>query len=162
MRFAQHFYSEEFGNDIPAEALPSFMSLCTEILEPVRFRFGKPITINSGYRAPEHNKAVGGAPTSQHIATSEYCAADFVMRADLQVVFDWIRLISGLPFDQVILERDTPESEPVCIHVSWRKEEPRRIALEGMSHGRGSYRRRDVGAYYASAPSVPMEHFGDS
>ena len=29
--------------------------------------FGKPIIVNSGYRSPEHNAAVGGVPNSQHV-----------------------------------------------------------------------------------------------
>lgn len=36
-------------------------------LQRLRKRLGKPIIINSGYRSPAHNKAVGGAPNSQHV-----------------------------------------------------------------------------------------------
>lgn len=36
-------------------------------LNAIRSRFGKPIIINSGYRSPEHNKAVGGVSNSQHV-----------------------------------------------------------------------------------------------
>lgn len=42
---------------------PAFMAK----LEQLRVAYGKPITINSGYRCPEHNKAVGGAPKSYHM-----------------------------------------------------------------------------------------------
>lgn len=35
-------------------------------LNAIRSRYGKPIVINSGYRSPEHNKAVGGVPNSFH------------------------------------------------------------------------------------------------
>jgi zinc D-Ala-D-Ala carboxypeptidase len=37
-------------------------------LELLRARVGKPLTIVSGYRCPEHNRAVGGAPHSQHLS----------------------------------------------------------------------------------------------
>ena len=37
---------------------------------------GKPITINSGYRTPSYNTAIGGAKYSQHI---EGTAADIVI-----------------------------------------------------------------------------------
>src|SRR5690554_4446602 len=38
-----------------------------ERLEALRARIGMPIQVNSGYRCPEHNRAVGGAPKSQHM-----------------------------------------------------------------------------------------------
>ena len=38
-----------------------------ERLQKLRDRLGKPIIITSGYRTPEHNKKVGGAPNSQHL-----------------------------------------------------------------------------------------------
>ena len=36
------------------------------LLQAIREHFNKPITITSGYRTAAHNKAVGGAPYSQH------------------------------------------------------------------------------------------------
>ncbi len=36
-------------------------------LQTMREEIGKPIIINSGYRCPTHNKAVGGASNSQHL-----------------------------------------------------------------------------------------------
>ena len=37
------------------------------LLNRIRERFGKPIIINSAYRSPEHNKAVGGVANSYHV-----------------------------------------------------------------------------------------------
>lgn len=36
------------------------------LLQAIREHFGKAVTITSGYRTAAHNKAVGGAPYSQH------------------------------------------------------------------------------------------------
>ena len=36
------------------------------LLQCIREHFGKPVVITSGYRTAAHNKAVGGAPYSQH------------------------------------------------------------------------------------------------
>ena len=47
------------------------------ILEDIRTHFDKPITVNSGYRCSERNKAVGGAQNSQHLYG---CAADIVVQ----------------------------------------------------------------------------------
>lgn len=37
-----------------------------DVLQKIRTHFGKPVTINSAYRTPTKNKAVGGATYSQH------------------------------------------------------------------------------------------------
>ena len=37
------------------------------VLQQIRSHFGKPVTINSGYRTPAQNKKVGGAAYSQHL-----------------------------------------------------------------------------------------------
>ena len=34
-------------------------------LQMIRDHFGKPVTITSGYRCPDHNKSVNGAPQQQ-------------------------------------------------------------------------------------------------
>ncbi len=41
--------------------------LAEKLLDPVRELWGAPLTVNSGYRCPELNRAVGGAATSQHL-----------------------------------------------------------------------------------------------
>lgn len=60
-----HFKNEEFkcphcGKARVNPNLPA-------ALERLRSRIGKPIPILSGYRCPEHNAEVGGAPRSQHL-----------------------------------------------------------------------------------------------
>lgn len=42
-------------------------ALVDNVLDGVREIYGKPITVNSGYRCPELNKAVGGSATSDHV-----------------------------------------------------------------------------------------------
>ncbi len=37
-----------------------------DFLNALRLRFGRAIIVNSGYRSPEHNAAVGGVPNSYH------------------------------------------------------------------------------------------------
>ncbi len=36
-------------------------------LQALRDALGRPVIINSGYRNPAHNAAVGGSPTSYHL-----------------------------------------------------------------------------------------------
>lgn len=47
------------------------------ILQKIRKNFGKPVTINSGFRTATHNKKVGGAAQSQHLYGT---AADIVVQ----------------------------------------------------------------------------------
>lgn len=93
--------------------IPALTALCTTILEPIRARFG-PVKVNSGFRGPAVNAAVGGSPTSQH---SKGEAADIVCPgASLDEVMVWI-VNSGIKYGQVI-------REPGWVHVSlgapWR------------------------------------------
>jgi hypothetical protein len=79
--------------------LVNLTHLAIHILQPVRDEFGV-ITINSGYRGPKLNAAVGGSKTSQHMNGQ---AADFesfsTPNPDLAL---WIS--KNLDFDQLILE----------------------------------------------------------
>lgn len=47
------------------------------VLQSIRSRFGQPVTINSAYRTPQKNAAVGGAAQSQHCYGT---AADIVVK----------------------------------------------------------------------------------
>lgn len=47
------------------------------VLQKIRTHFGKAVTINSAYRTPSKNKAVGGAAYSQHLYGT---AADIVVK----------------------------------------------------------------------------------
>ena len=42
-------------------------ALVEKILDPLREAWGRPIFVNSGYRSPALNKAVGGVATSHHL-----------------------------------------------------------------------------------------------
>ena len=53
--------------------------LCTDILQPLRDFYGKPICVGSGYRCPEVNEAVGGVKNSDHMYG---CAADITSMED--------------------------------------------------------------------------------
>ncbi len=68
------------GNIPSHVAIENLRNLCENWLEDLRYSnnvlygdMDMPIIITSGYRSPEVNKAVGGAPTSNHLTG---CAVD--------------------------------------------------------------------------------------
>jgi hypothetical protein len=108
--------------------MPALTALAVTILEPIRTKFG-PIRINSAFRGPAVNTAVGGSKTSQHMSGQ---AADIVVPGHrLEDVFAWIVKESGLPFGQAILEG--PGGKVSWIHISlgepWRAKDRSRQAL---------------------------------
>jgi len=97
------------------EALENLKTLCEKVLQPVRDNFGR-VTVNSGYRSPESNAAVGGSKTSDHC---KGMAADIeipgVANADLA---QWI--MDNLEYTQLILEFYTPGiPDSGWVHVSY-------------------------------------------
>lgn len=54
-------------NRLPKELVPNVQALVENVLDPLREWYGKPIYINSGYRCPALNKAVGGVGNSYHL-----------------------------------------------------------------------------------------------
>ncbi len=89
-------------------------ALVANILDPLREAYGKPIVVTSGYRCAKLNRAVGGAPKSQHVAGE---AADIRSLSDFpsenKRLFDLIVRLK-LPFDQLIDEYDYN-----WVHVSY-------------------------------------------
>jgi len=78
--------------------------LVERVLDPLREAYDNPIVVDSGYRCPKLNKAVGGVSNSQHV-TGE--AADIRTLSDRpkdnRKLFDLIIKLK-LPFDQLIDE----------------------------------------------------------
>ena len=55
-------------NTPPADAVENMRRLIRDVLDPAREMLGMPVIVNSGYRCPELNRAVGGVPRSYHLA----------------------------------------------------------------------------------------------
>lgn len=113
MNLSQHFSLEELvrseaavrrglDNTPNAGERMNLVRLCDAVLEPSRELLGVPFHINSGFRTPAVNAAVGSTATNS--AHMDGRAADFYpVGMDIKVAFGKLA-VSGIPFDQLILE----------------------------------------------------------
>lgn len=66
LQLSPHFRLAEFASKDGADKVLVDEDLVA-LLEQIREATGGAVTINSGYRSPAHNAAVGGVPHSQHV-----------------------------------------------------------------------------------------------
>jgi heme oxygenase len=108
MNLSEYFTLEEltFTNHREYDNTPNQVQIdnltrLAEFLETVRALLGNPILVDSGFRSPEVNHAVGSTSVSQHM---KGCAADIrvlgMTPAEVvKAIYD-----ADLPYDQLILE----------------------------------------------------------
>jgi zinc D-Ala-D-Ala carboxypeptidase len=106
-------------DNTPGDAeIANLKTLAEKVLQPIRNHYKRGVHVNSGFRHPEVNAAVGGSKTSDHCKGQ---AADIeipgVANADLA---EWIK--NNLEFTQLILEFYTPGiPDSGWVHVSYDK-----------------------------------------
>ncbi|ADE83726.1 hypothetical protein PRMUPPPA20_06710 [Xylanibacter ruminicola] len=130
---SQHFTLGEFTRskypevyNIPShEAIANLKRLC-EWLEVLREKASHPIIINSGYRSPQFNRKVGGAPTSNHITG---CAVDIRTSGYEQaicyaaIIIDYAKE-SNQDYDELLIEKNRYGA--VWLHFAVRPKDNRR------------------------------------
>lgn len=102
--------AHKIDNRVPDAVKPYVQEFCRTVLQPLRDKVGKPITVSSGYRCKKLNELVGGSATSQHV-TGEAADIKIATMRPLDVaqkIYDM-----KLPFDQPIVY-------PTWVHVSHR------------------------------------------
>ena len=103
-------------NDPSDAHLENMKLICEKVFEPLRIHVGGPIKINSFYRGPELNKAIGGSAKSQHCHGQAMDIDDTYGHASNAAMFDWIK--ANLDFDQMIWEFGNDQN-PDWVHVSY-------------------------------------------
>ena len=108
----------------PTEVHLSNMELLSEkVFEPLRLHVNGPVKINSFYRGPDLNKAIGGSSKSQHCKGQAMDIDDtygYMSNADM---YKYIK--NNLSFDQMIWEFGD-DKNPDWIHISYVNEEANR------------------------------------
>lgn len=136
MKLSPHFSLEELTttshkdlDNTPSEVVVARLKTLASRLETVRdILGGHPIHINSAYRSPKVNKAVGSKPTSAHI---QGWAVDFVVPefgTPAQIARKLVGTLDA--WDQIIYEG-------TWVHLSIDPRNRRQI----LTYGNGKYRQ---------------------
>lgn len=94
----------------PQSVIDNLTTLCKKVLQPLRDKIRKAVSVSSGYRSPKVNKAIGGATNNQHLKgqAADISAGGFTPEQLYQHIKN-----SDLVFDQLIQEFDQ------WVHVSY-------------------------------------------
>ena len=106
----------DIDNTPTKEHKQNMIKLAEEVFEPLRAYVGGPIKINSFYRSPELNKAIGGSTKSQHCNGQAIDIDDTFGRCTNAEMFKFIK--KHLDFDQIIWEFGN-DKNPNWVHVSY-------------------------------------------
>jgi hypothetical protein len=97
-------------------SLTNMTGVAYNIFEPLRLWVGGPIKINSFYRCPKLNKAIGGSKRSQHCEGRAIDIDDTFGYKTNAEMFNYIK--DNLNFDQMIWEFGD-DNNPAWVHVSF-------------------------------------------
>ena len=133
MKLSENFSLDELirtstglDNTPSEEQIENLRQLVVNVLQPARDALG-PIKVTSGYRSPEVNAKIGGAPNSQHTKGE---AVDLMMSGGQKRLLDWI--IENVEFDQIISEFPDKLGRPLWVHVSYREGNNRNEKLKAV------------------------------
>jgi len=105
------------------EQLKNMELVAEKVFEPLREWVGGPIKINSFFRSPDLNKAIGGSGKSQHCHGQAMDIDDTFGVVANSEMYHWIK--DNLDFDQMIWEFGDDDN-PDWVHVSYVSEENNR------------------------------------
>lgn len=102
----KHFTPEQFGN--PA----ALNQKLVEMLDDLAGKLGLPMTINSDYRSPDHNAAVGGVKNSAHTRGDAVDAAVPPVAVEIKVtpgayVYDVVAMAMAVGFYGIGINKKT-------------------------------------------------------
>ena len=151
MKLSKNFSLKEFtksntatrlglDNEPTLEHIDNLISLCVNVLQPLRDALGLPIKLTSGYRSYALNKAINGSQKSDH---------SFGRAADVELYIDGVednaKLYNtikelNLPFYQIIWEFGN-DSQPSWVHIAYREDNVKRQCLKAYKEdGKTKYK----------------------
>ena len=155
MLYSATAIEKKIWNGAGQEEEENLRALISNVLDPLRVKYGAPIYVSSGFRCAKVNKDAGGVTGSQHLRGE---AADLYVTkmvngkrvTDKEAVYKIGRLIVALGrFDQVIFENvGKDDLLPEWIHVSWRRNGTNRHKMLKKVKGTRTYQsitKKDLG-----------------
>lgn len=123
MQLSENFTLEELIHSSTADnhhinnypdkfAIDNLKKLATDILQPIRNKYGKPIYVNSGYRCPQLNRLLKGSTTSQHLNGS---AADIDCSNNQAL---WNIIVNMIQSNEITVGQLINEKNLSWIHIS--------------------------------------------
>ena len=113
----------DIDNTPTQEHKKNMVKLAEKVFEPLRSYANGPIKINSFYRSPALNKAIGGSSKSQHCNGQAIDIDDTFSRLTNAEMYCFIK--EHLDFDQMIWEFGD-EDNPDWVHISYVSEDENR------------------------------------
>ena len=128
----------EIDNTPNNEQLDNMELVAEKVFEPLREWVGGAIKINSFFRCPELNKAIGGSSKSQHCQGQAIDIDDTYGVVANSEMYHYIK--DNLDFDQLIWEFGDDDN-PNWVHVSYVSEDSnrRRCLKAYKEQGRSKY-----------------------
>ena len=127
-------------NNAPSDLdLINMKTICEKVFEPLREFVGGPIAINSFYRSPKLNSAIGGSTSSQHCSGRALDIDDKYGYKTNAEMFKYIQC--NLDYDQMIWEFGDVNN-PDWVHVSYVSEDVnrRRCLIAYKENGKTKYK----------------------
>jgi len=103
-------------NEPNEEQLANMKLVAEKVFEPLRIFINGPIKVNSFFRSPDLNKAIGGSTKSQHCKGQAIDIDDTYGKATNAEMYWWIK--ENLDFDQMIWEFGNNDN-PDWVHISY-------------------------------------------
>ena len=103
-------------NEPNEEQLANMKLVANNVFEPLRVFVNGPIKVNSFFRSPDLNKAIGGSTKSQHCKGQAIDIDDTYGKATNAEMYWWIK--ENLDFEQMIWEFGSNDN-PDWVHVSY-------------------------------------------
>ena len=107
---------KDIDNKPNKDQMANMKLIAEKVFEPLRKWVGGPIKINSFFRCPELNTAIGGSHKSQHCKGQAIDIDDTFGRVTNADMYYWIK--HHLDFDQMIWEFGDDDN-PAWVHISY-------------------------------------------
>lgn len=113
-------HQNNINNTPNIEQCDNLLNLIFYVLQPIRDKIKKPITVTSGFRCPKVNFFCGGAVNSNHL---KGCAADIIPAGNnFKEIYDYV--VNNLDYDECFIETNSKGKK--WLHIAYVKGQNRK------------------------------------